>query len=104
MTLTVRLDDTLAAALAAHCAAHGTTKSRVVQESLAAYLLDRQADASEAAGAAKARTENLSKNYRAFADAGLIGGVALGRGSDKAAVRARVAESFAERKARRGGV
>ena len=42
MTLTVRLDDTLAAALAEHCAAHGMTKSRVVQESLAAYLVARQ--------------------------------------------------------------
>ena len=34
----------------------------------------------------------------------MIGAVALGQGADKAAVRAKVAESFARRKARRGGV
>ena len=39
MTLTVRLDDTLVAALERYCAGTGTTKSRVVQESLAVCLL-----------------------------------------------------------------
>ena len=43
MTLTVRLDDTLEAALERHCAATGATKSVVVQESLARYLLGDQA-------------------------------------------------------------
>ena len=33
MTLTVRLDASMAVALTEHCATHGTTKSRVVQQS-----------------------------------------------------------------------
>ena len=37
MTLTVRLDPTLATALDRYCAGTGTTKSHVVQESVAAY-------------------------------------------------------------------
>ena len=78
------------------------TKSLVVQESLAAYLLSGSPRAGKAAERAAGGTE-VSANYRAFAEAGLIGGVALGKGADKAAVRARVAESFAQRKARRGG-
>jgi predicted transcriptional regulator len=102
MTLTVRLDNTLEAALERYCAERGVTKSLVVQESLAAYLVsvDRR---TSPAHAEHARRAPVSANYRAFADAGLIGAVALGQGADKAAVRAKVAESFARRKARRGG-
>jgi hypothetical protein len=75
-----------------------------VQESLAAYLLDAASVKANAAAAGRDRaTAPVSANYKAFADAGLIGAVALGRGADKAGVRARMAEHFAERKARRGG-
>jgi hypothetical protein len=104
MTLTVRLDDSLESALERHCAARGVTKSRVVQESLAAYLLSGALHPGKAAPGPAGREAQVSANYQAFAEAGLIGAVALGLGADKAAVRARVAESFARRKARRGAV
>ena len=104
MTLTVRLDSAVESALERHCAERGVTKSLVVQESLAAYLLDAASAKAGAVAGARARSGlPVSANYKAFADAGLVGGVALGRGADKAAVRARMAEHFAERKARRGG-
>ena len=100
MTLTVRLDKPTETALERYCADRGVTKTLVVQESLAAYLLSAvQSSAHEAAPRAAAP----SANFQAFADAGLIGSVALGQGADKAAVRARVAESFARRKARPAG-
>lgn len=104
MTLTVRLDETLESALERHCAEAGVTKSSVVQQSLAAYLLANPAAHDRKAGARVAGKSKVSANYRAFEKAGLIGAVALGGGSaDKAGVRARVARSFAERKARQGG-
>ena len=103
MTLTVRLDHTLESALERYCAATGVTKSLVVQQSLAAYLLASQPQAGKPAGAQVGRKVQVSANYRAFEDAGLIGAVALGHGADKAGVRARIAESFAQRKARQGG-
>lgn len=104
MTLTVRLDTTLESALDSYCAERGVTKSLVVQESLAAYLLDAAAAKARASGARPDQAgAAVSANYKAFADAGLIGAVALGRSADKAGVRARMAEHFAERKARRGG-
>lgn len=103
MTLTVRLDHTLESALERYCAATGVTKSLVVQQSLAAYLLASQPQAGKPAGAQVGRKAQVSANYRAFEDAGLIGAVALGHGADKAGVRARIAESFAQRKARQGG-
>jgi predicted transcriptional regulator len=94
MTLTVRLDDTLAQALERHCAATGATKSVVVQESLAVYLLAHQAPAGEAAA-----TRGASANAQAFAGAGLLGAAALGAGpADKAAVRARALQRL-QRKA-----
>jgi hypothetical protein len=102
MTLTVRLDETLESALERYCAEAGVTKSLVVQQSLAAYLLASQppSDKSARAGAKSL----VSANYRAFDKAGLIGAVALGgMQADKAGVRARIAQSFAERKARSGG-
>ncbi|MBC7482801.1 MAG: hypothetical protein H7337_13070 [Rhizobacter sp.] len=106
MTLTVRLDSAIESALERYCAERGVTKSLVVQECLAGYLLADQAQAGKAALAerAAAAEPQVSDNYKAFAEAGLIGGIALGHGADKAAVRARIAESFAQRKARRGGV
>ena len=105
MTLTVRLDTAVESALERYCAERGVTKSLVVQECLAGYLLAFQAQGARAAAAVPDAAEPpVSDNYRAFAEAGLIGGIALGHGADKAAVRARIAESFALRKARRGGV
>lgn len=99
MPLTVRLDSTLAAALERHCTERGVTRSLVVQESLAACLL------AQAPGQARSQAAppEASANDRAFAEAGLIGSVALGREAHKAAVRALVAERAAERKARQGG-
>ena len=105
MTLTVRLDTAVESALERYCLERGVTKSLVVQECLATYLLADQAQGGKAAAALPAGAEPpVSDNYRAFAAAGLIGGIALGYGADKAAVRARIAESFAQRKARRGGI
>lgn len=90
MTLTVRLDNTLAAALDRYCATTGATKSLVVQESLAHYLLADQAEGAHRRGAAAQPPAAVSANFKAFADAGFIGAGALGGGSaDKAAVRAR---------------
>ena len=88
MTLTVRLDAALQTALELHCAERGVTKTLVVQECLATYLVTAKPGpaASQAAAAAQP-----SATYRAFADAGLIGAAATGGGSaDKAAVRAKV--------------
>ena len=87
MTLTVRLDEALEAALDRHCAETGSTKSRVVQESLADYLMARRA------GQPASTSIPVSPSYRAFADAGFIGAGELGGGpADKAAVRARAAQ------------
>lgn len=82
MTLTVRLDAALQAALERHCAERGLSKTLVVQESLAQYLVLAQ----PAAVAPAARQP--SANYRAFADAGLVGAVGAGSApADKAGVR-----------------
>lgn len=98
MTLTVRLDPTLATALERYCADTGTSKSHVVQESLAAYLI----------GAARPDAPLDAKNlglpspaFQAFADAGLVGAVDLGLpgSADKAAVRARVTARGPSRRA-----
>jgi predicted transcriptional regulator len=81
MTLTVRLDTTIESALASYCAERGVTKSLVVQESLAAYLLDAASAKAKANAAAAGRgraTAPVSANYKAFADAGLIGSGELG--------------------------
>ena len=89
MTLTVRLDPTLATALDRYCADTGTTKSHVVQESVAAYLIN----ATQPPSPRSAHDAALpSPAYQAFADAGLVGAVDLGSAgsADKAAVRARV--------------
>ena len=91
MTLTVRLDSAVESALERYCTDRGVTKSLVVQESLAVYLLAKQATpATELAQAHAKPAAEVSANYKAFADAGFIGGGELGGGSaDKAAVRAR---------------
>lgn len=103
MTLTVRLDPALAAALERHCAERGATKSLVVQESLAAYLL---ANRSSSAGVARAgaspasATPPTSARYRALVDAGLLGALAGdGVSGTKAVVRERIARRLGRRAA-----
>jgi hypothetical protein len=103
MTLTVRLDNTLESALERYCTERGVSKSLVVQESLAVYLVSVDQRSRPAAGERAQVEAPPSANYRALAEAGLIGGVALGQGADKTAVRAKAAERLARRKARRGG-
>lgn len=96
MTLTVRLDPTLEGALERHCADTGASKSDVVHESLSAYLLNGASSSLPVAGHGKPVT---SAGFQAFAEAGLVGSIALapagGTGTassaDKAAVRAQVA-------------
>ena len=95
MTLTVRLDNALESALARHCEQRGVTKSLVVQESLAAYLL---AAAPTGPLVTAQPPAAYSANFRALTDSGLVGAVALGQGADKAAVRARVQGRRAKRK------
>ena len=88
MTLTVRLDAALQAALDRHCAEQGVTKTLVVQECLAQYLVAAQHVAAAGPGNSAGATPQPSANHRAFANAGLIGAVAGGGASaDKAAVR-----------------
>lgn len=83
MTLTVRLDPALESALDRHCAEHGVTKSLVVQECLASYLVEQRSVKTQTARSA-------SPLYEAFSQAGLIGAGELGgKSADKAAVRAR---------------
>ena len=97
MTLTVRLDAALQAALDRHCAQRGVTKSLVVQESLAAYLVAGRSQAPGAASAPSgAAAPAPSAAFRAFSDVGLIGAVAGGaEPAEKAAVRARVRQRLA---------
>ncbi len=92
MTLTVRLDATLEAALSRYCTERGVTKSLVVQESLAVYLVAGRPPGAAVAGAADVPV-NASTNYRAFFKAGLIGAVAQGgRSADKQGVRDKLRE------------
>ncbi len=89
MTLTVRLKPELEAALELHCAERGVTKSRVVQEVLAAYLArpqTRRGGARVQAGAAM--PAEPSANYKAFERLGLIGAASGIGPADKAGVHA----------------
>ena len=94
MPLTIRLGPALDAALKRYCSEHAVTKSLVVQESLATYLVQAPARAgapAKAHGKAGAARPMPSPAYRAFERAGLIGaGSAGGMSADKAAVRRRV--------------
>jgi hypothetical protein len=93
MTLTVRLDDALEAALERYCAERGVTKSLVVQECLATYLSAGRAAAVAGGPAAAPRAPRISAAYRAFDAAGLVAAGELGGVSaDKAAVRERARE------------
>ena len=78
MTLTVRLDSAVESALDRYCAERGVTKSLVVQESLAEYLLADKARRAGDLTTGGARKRPVSENYKAFAKAGLIGGGELG--------------------------
>lgn len=87
MPLTVRLDETLLAALESYAAYRRVTKSHVVQESLAVYLAEHQA------GAPAAKRGAPSGNLRAFEAAGLVGaGESAGRSATKPVVRERALE------------
>lgn len=90
MTLTVRLKPELETALELHCAERGVTKSLVVQEVLAEYLVRPQAKRGgrRAAAASASMPAEPSDNYKAFERLGLIGAVSGVGPADKAGVRA----------------
>ena len=67
MTLTVRLDTALDTALTRYCEQAGVSKSLVVQESLAAYLLAASSGSAAAAGHPPAMTTRCSWSMRATA-------------------------------------
>ena len=100
MTLTVRLKPELESALERYCTERGVSKSLVVQEVLAEYLVrpGRRAKAAARQGVAEP-----SANYRAFEAAGFIGsGRSDGRSADKATVREIIARRLAEKRQPRG--
>ena len=100
MTLTVRLKPEIESALEVHCAERGVTKSLVVQEVLAEYLVRPVAGRRACAPKVPAQAAEPSANYRAFEALGLIGGGNLGDGSaDKARVREVIAQRLAGRSA-----
>ena len=103
MTLTVRLDSATESALERYCTERGVTKSLVVQESLAVYLVSLEGG--RPAGATAGRGTTMpSGNYKAFDAAGLIGAGELGGVSaTKPIVRERIVQAVTQRKARRGG-
>ena len=101
MTLTVRLRPDIESALNQHCAERGVTKSLMVQEMLATYLVKPE-PAPGVRGKASKAAPPVSANYRAFEAVGLIGACDLGgRSADKARVREVMAARFAAQKARR---
>jgi hypothetical protein len=90
MTLTVRLKPELETALELHCAERGVTKSLVVQEVLAEYLVrpPTKRNNRRPAAAAESMPAEPSDNYKAFERLGLIGAVSGVGPADKAGVRA----------------
>lgn len=102
MTLTVRLKPEIESALDLYCAERGVTKSLVVQEVLAEYLVRPMAGGRARRAPTPAQAAEPSANYRAFEALGLIGGGNLGDGSaDKARVREVIAQRLAARSAAR---
>ncbi len=94
MTLTVRLPQPLQDTLESYCAERGLTKSHVVQECLATYLVQARRQ-----GAAAEPKATVSPAYAAFQRAGLVGAVDLGRTSaSRDAVRQRALQRL-----KRGG-
>lgn len=87
MTLTVRLPEPLDRALGEYCAAHGLTKSQVVQELLGEYLVRAQKQR-------RTPSTGVSANYAAFKRLGLIGSVSgmAGASATKEVVRQRALE------------
>lgn len=107
MTLTVRLKPELESALELHCAERGVTKSLVVQEVLAEYLVRpkhaRSGRRSTASG--EAIPAEPSATYKAFERLGLIGGGALdlgGRSATKEVVRETISRKLRAKRDRRG--
>ena len=100
MTLTVRLRPDIESALNQHCAERGVTKSLMVQEMLARYLVQPDHAPAARAKASKAAPP-VSANYRAFEAVGLIGCVAGVGPADKAGVRAAFARRQHEKQAAR---
>lgn len=90
MTLTVRLKPELEVALELHCAERGVSKSLVVQEVLAEYLVRPKARRSggRAVAAPAALPVEPSANYKGFERLGLIGALSGVGPADKAGVRA----------------
>jgi len=90
MTLTVRLKPELETALELHCAERGVTKSLVVQEMLAEYLVrpPTKRNGRPTAAAAESMPAEPSDNYKAFERLGLIGAVSGVGPADKAGVHA----------------
>jgi predicted DNA-binding protein len=89
MTLTVRLPDPLEEALDQYSAAHGLTKSHVVQEALAAYLAQTK----------PVQDQDVSETYRALKKAGLLGCVrGDGVSATKEVVRKRALERLKSRR------
>ena len=104
MTLTVRLKPELESALELHCAERGVTKSLVVQEVLAEYLVRPQAQRSSRrrAAAPGAMPTQPSAAYQAFERAGFIGGGASdGKSATKDVVREHIQQHFAAKERQR---
>lgn len=94
MTLTVRLDQAIEAALARYCAERGVTKSLVVQQSLAAYLTHSTVEVESSRSA----RNSASPLFEAFQNAGLVGsGILAGVAVTKDVVRLRAQERASNR-------
>lgn len=93
MTLTVRLPQPLEEKLEAYCADAEVSKSHVVQECLAAFLVNRVVHGPDE------KRPQASAAYTAFKRAGLVGAVDLGTAS---ATRDVVRERMAQRLGRKG--
>jgi hypothetical protein len=93
MTITVRLPQELEQALEKYSAAQGLTKSHVVQEALATYLVHTAKG--DAPGGAR-----VSETFRALKKAGLIGCVSGmgGTSATKEVVRQRALARLARRR------
>ena len=101
MTLTVRLDSALESALERASLERGVTKSLVVQEALADYLLagDSRGAPESPTGGRHGSAVETGAAYRAFSQAGLIGGGELGGVSATKDVVRRVAMERLRKKA-----
>ena len=98
MTLTVRLTDPLESALALYCAERGVTKSLVVQESLARYLVEARAESGPVPTHKRGRAIEPGAVWQAFTAAGFIGAGDLGGVSaTKAVVRGRAKQRAGSR-------